>query len=50
MKQVRQVYSAIPNLKHKLLSSEKAIRKLTYQIKQLKTEELCNRPFSPKQI
>ena len=30
--------SVIANLKHKLLSSESTIRKLKYQIKQLKNE------------
>ena len=37
-KRVKQVHRVIPNLKHKLLSSESTIGKLTYQNKQLKTE------------
>ena len=47
---MKQVRSVIPNLKHRLLSSESTIRKLTYQNKQLKTEQLPNQSFSPKII
>ena len=32
----------MPNLKYKLLSSESGIKKLTYQNKQFKTEQLLN--------
>ena len=45
-KKVKQVHSVIPNLKHKLLSSESTIRKMTNQNKQLKTEQLLNHTFS----
>ena len=33
-----------------MLSSESTIRKLVYQNKQLKTEQLLNKNFSPKNI
>ena len=48
-KNVKQVHNVIPNLKHKMLS-ESTIRKLRYQNKQLKIEQLLNRTFSPKNI
>ena len=37
-------------IQNKLLSSESTIRKLTYQNKQLKTEQLLNKTFSHKNI
>ena len=49
-KKVKQVHSVIPNLKHKLFSSESTIRKLTYQNKQFKTEQLLNQIFCPENI
>ena len=49
-KKVKQVHSVIPNLKHKLLSSESTIRKLTYQNKPLKTEQQLNKNFSSENI
>ena len=49
-KKVKQVHSVIPNLKHKLLSSESTLRKLTHQHKQRKTKQLLNQTFSPKNI
>ena len=36
-KKIKQVHSVSPNLKHKLVSSESAIRKSTYQNKNLKS-------------
>ena len=49
-KKVIEVHSVIPNLKHKLLSSESTVRKLKYQNKRLKTEQLLNQTFSPENI
>ena len=37
-KKVKHVHNVIPNLKHKLLSSESIIGKLTYQNKKRKTQ------------
>ena len=47
-KNAKQVHSVIPNLKHKLLSSESSMRKLRHQNKQLKFEQLLSQTFSPK--
>ena len=49
-KKLTQLHSVIPNLKHKLLSSESTIRKSTYKNKQIKTEKLLNQTFSPTNI
>ena len=40
----------MPNLEHKLLSSESTIRKLTYLNKQFKAEQFLNQNFSAEKI
>ena len=49
-KKVKQLHSKIPSLKHELLPSDSAIRKLIYKKKQLKTEQPLNQTFSPEKI
>ena len=46
---MKELHSEIPNLKHKLLSSESTIKN-NLKIKQLKTEQLSTQTFSRDKI